>query len=69
MRLRYPAIFEEFSCIAAACPDSCCKEWEVLVDEDAADRYLQLQGPLGEDLRRYLYQDEDGDWYLNSPSC
>jgi lysine-N-methylase len=36
----------------------------VLVDDDAAQAYLQLQGPLGDDLRKYLYQGEDGDWYL-----
>ena len=64
MLLRYPAYFENFRCIAERCEDSCCKEWEVLVDEETAARYLQLQGALGEDLCRYLYQDEDGDWYL-----
>ena len=64
MLLRYPAYFEDFRCVAGACTDSCCKEWEVLVDEDAAARYLQLQGALGDDLRKYLYQGEDGDWYL-----
>lgn len=63
MILRYPAYFEHFSCLAGACPDSCCKEWEVLVDEDTAGRYRALPGPLGEDLRRFLRQ-EDGDWYL-----
>ena len=64
MLLRYPAHFEAFRCIADRCPDSCCKEWEVLVDEDTAQYYLQLQGNLGEDLRRYLHQDAEGDWYL-----
>lgn len=64
MILRYPAYFEHFRCIADACPDSCCKEWEVLVDEDTAACYLALSGPLGDDLRRYLHQDEEGDWYL-----
>ena len=64
MLLRYPAYFEDFRCVAGACPDSCCKEWEVLVDEAAAARYLALEGDLGDDLRRYLYQDEEGDWYL-----
>lgn len=64
MLLRYPAYFEDFCCIASQCPDSCCKEWEVLVDEASADAYLQLQGPLGEDLRTHLYQDGEGDWYL-----
>lgn len=64
MFLRYPAYFEKFSCIASRCPDSCCKEWEVLVDDGSADRYMAMQDPLGDDLRRYLYQDEEGDWYL-----
>jgi hypothetical protein len=36
----------------------------VLVDEVSAARYLEMEGPLGDDLRRYLYEDEEGDWYL-----
>ena len=64
MLLRYPAYFEDFRCIASACTDSCCKEWEVLVDDTTAARYLAMEGTLGDDLRRYLYQDEEGDWYL-----
>ena len=64
VRLRHPAYFENFRCIASACTDSCCKEWEVLVDDATAARYFAMEGSLGEDLRRYLYQDEEGDWYL-----
>ena len=64
MILRFPAYFENFRCIASACTDSCCKEWEVLVDDATAARYVALEGALGDDLRRYLYQDEEGDWYL-----
>lgn len=64
MLLRYPAYFEDFRCVAGRCTDSCCKEWEVLVDASVAETYLTLPGALGEDLRRYLYQDEAGEWYL-----
>ena len=64
MQIRYPKAYKTFRCIASACPDSCCKEWEVLVDPQTAAVYRSMQGPLGEDLRRYLYADEDGDWYL-----
>ena len=64
MLLRYPACFEDFSCIAGQCPDSCCKEWEVLVDEESAARYLALPGVLGDSLRRHLYRDEAGEWYI-----
>ncbi len=64
MRLRYPAYFENFRCTASACQDSCCKEWEVQVDDTAAASYLALSGPLGDALRRHLYRDEAGEWYL-----
>ena len=64
MRIRYPQYYKTFRCIASDCPDSCCKEWEVLVDEVSAARYREMEGPLGDDLRRYLYEDGEGDWYL-----
>lgn len=64
MLLRYPAYYPHFRCIADACPDSCCKEWDVLVDEESAARYLALSGPLGDDLRGLLRQDAEGDWYF-----
>ncbi len=64
MRLRYPGYFEEFCCIAGACPDSCCKEWDVLVDEDTARMYRNLPGDLGEAIRSHLQQDAEGNWYF-----
>ncbi len=63
MIVRKSACFDDFHCIAAACPDSCCKEWEVEVDETSAGRYLQAEGPLGDRLRAVMRQ-EDGAWYL-----
>ncbi len=64
MIIRYPAYYEAFRCIADKCPDSCCKEWDVAVDEASAARYLEAEGDLGQTLRKYLYQDGDGDWYF-----
>ena len=64
MRLRYPSYYENFRCIAADCPDSCCKEWDVLVDEETAGRYLALEGELGDAIREKLLRDEDGAWYF-----
>lgn len=63
MILRKSAYFDEFRCVAAACPDSCCKEWEVEVDDASARRYLQTDGALGERLRQ-VRRREDGRWYL-----
>ena len=63
MKLRYPACFHDFHCIAAACPDSCCKEWDVLVDADSVETYQAMPGALGDALRQHLYQ-EDDRWYF-----
>ena len=60
MILRKPSYYDAFHCIAAACPDSCCKEWAVQVDEASAAYYRSLPGPLGDRLRQVLTE-EDGD--------
>ena len=60
MRIIKPTFFDTFRCIASACPDSCCKEWDVQVDDIAAVYYRTLPGPLG-DLLREVLKEEDGE--------
>ena len=60
MEIIYPHYYHHFSCIAAQCPYSCCKEWSVDVDDDAAAFYRSLPGPLGDRLRQVLQDTEDG---------
>ena len=60
MEIFIPQYYHEFRCIASACPDSCCKEWEVDVDADAAAYYRTLPGELGDRLRQVLKDTEDG---------
>lgn len=63
MKIIKPSYFDTFRCIAGQCPDSCCKEWDVLVDEDKAAFYRALPGNLGDRLRQVL-KDEDGEVYM-----
>ena len=63
MKITKPAYFDRFHCLAGACPDSCCKEWEVQVDAASAAAYRNLPGDLGKDLRRVL-REEDGEIYM-----
>lgn len=63
MKIIKPAYFDTFRCIAARCPDSCCKEWDVLVDAEKAAFYRSLPGALGDRLRHVL-KDEDGETYM-----
>ncbi len=60
---RKSSYFDAFSCIASACPDSCCQEWEVQVDEQTAGRYLSLEGALGDRLRQVLRR-ENGEYLM-----
>lgn len=59
MRISKPAYFDKFHCIADKCPDSCCKEWEVEVDEQSAAFYRNLEGPLGDRLCAVLKDDPE----------
>lgn len=60
MYIYKPDYFDRFRCIASSCPDSCCKEWDVQVDEASAEYYRTLPGELGDRLREVL-RTEDGE--------
>ena len=60
MDIFFPKYYSSFRCIAGKCPDSCCKEWNVDVDEEAARFYRELEGPLGDRLREVLQDTPDG---------
>ena len=60
----YPDYKDRFRCLAGACPDSCCKAWEIVVDPDTVSFYRGVTGPLGEKLRRCLATDAEGDAFF-----
>ena len=64
MQIRKPRYFDEFTCLASACPDSCCKEWDVLIDPQSAEFYRSLPGDLGQRLRQVLTQEEEQTYMM-----
>lgn len=64
MKLIKPSYFDTFRCTASACPDSCCKEWDVQIDPDKAAFYRDLPGQLGEHLRQVM-KNEDGETVMS----
>lgn len=60
MDLRVPDYYSNFHCLAGACPHSCCIGWEVVIDPETAADYQKQPGPLGEELRRSM-REEDGE--------
>ena len=35
MKIREPEYYSKFKCIADRCPDTCCRYWQVELDEEA----------------------------------
>ena len=64
MKHHAPSYYAAFACAAGACPDTCCRSWEVVVDEETRQYYEALEGPLGDRVRACLRRDEEGDSYL-----
>ena len=60
MNIYYPQYYKQFHCIASACPDSCCHEWEVDIDPETAKMYRELPGDLGQRLRQVLQDTQYG---------
>lgn len=61
MLIRVLDYYDEFRCLAGACPHSCCEKWEVVLDAETVCRYQQTAGPLGEKLRAAMEEDAEGD--------
>lgn len=61
MKNIYPSYFEKFRCIADKCPDSCCKGWDVVVDDETNEYYQTVGGDFGDKLKRLTEIDGDGD--------
>lgn len=59
----YPDFYRSFSCKAGDCLHSCCRGWEIDVDEESSAYYRTLPGRLGRELRAALKQ-EDGVWHF-----
>ena len=63
MSVWYPSFYPAFRCRAERCRHSCCRGWEIDVDEQSAALYRKLPGELGDELRRALFADEEG-WHF-----
>ncbi len=50
MRYVKPQYYDEFRCIADKCPDTCCAGWQIVIDEDALEKYSRVTGSFGNRL-------------------
>ena len=50
----YPDFYFDFSCTASRCRHSCCRGWEIDIDEDTLALYDGLTGDVGDTVRRSI---------------
>ena len=55
MQFTFPNYYKEFSCIAGACPDTCCAGWQIVIDDQTLKKYQHFKGPF----RNRLHNDID----------
>lgn len=48
--------YDNFTCIADRCPESCCKAWQIVIDDESLEKYASLGGDMGQRLA------DDIDW-------
>ena len=48
MQITKPVFYNEFSCIADACPDTCCAGWQIMIDDKSLKKYRQIQGDFSQ---------------------
>ena len=66
-----PSYYDEFKCIGAKCPDTCCSGWQIMIDEETLCHYRKMKGKLGESIRAGIdeeescfLQEENGDCHF-----
>lgn len=61
MIFRQPVYNKTFHCIGGACPDTCCRDWSIVPDEEALRDYQTAPEPLRSAIAGVLTHDDDGD--------
>ncbi|MGN0158277.1 MAG: flagellin lysine-N-methylase [Brotaphodocola sp.] len=54
MKYRMPVYYTDFSCIGAACEDTCCGGWQIQIDDKSFEKYRNVSGQFGNRLRREM---------------
>ena len=60
MKSIIPSWYEKFKCIADKCPNHCCKDWKIEIDEASLEKYSWLKGENGRSIKNSI------DWYEGS---
>lgn len=50
----YPNYYEKFQCVAGACIDTCCSQWQIVIDDASLEKYLDYKGKYRQALHKNI---------------
>ena len=50
----YPDYYKKFRCIADKCPDTCCSDWQIVIDDESLEKYRNYAGEYRQTLHRNI---------------
>ncbi len=68
MRYSKPKIYDDFTCVAGECPDTCCAGWQIMIDEESLAYYGEVKGDFGRRLCNSIDWQE-GAFYQCNRRC
>ncbi len=68
MQFTIPDYYKDFSCIAGACPDTCCAGWQIMIDPVTLRKYRRRRGPFRQQLHRGI-NFRSGCFHQNEHRC
>lgn len=54
MHYKKPQYYDNFTCIADRCPDTCCAGWQIVIDDISLENYGKISGTFGERLQKSI---------------
>lgn len=58
---REPHFYSGFRCLGGSCPLTCCRDWEIVLDQRAMEEYRTAPGSLRQTILDNLVTDDEGD--------
>lgn len=69
MILKIPDYYEEFRCVAGTCKHSCCRSWEIDIDEDTYLYYCSIEGKFGDKLKENIQGKKNRVFKMKDGKC
>lgn len=69
MRTLKQSVFDRFKCSAGKCNETCCKGWEIIIDDITMDKYKNYEGKLREILDEAVDYNKGIIKYDNDGKC